>query len=235
MPQTVFVVEDDKHINQVVSEYLKEAGYIVLSTADGKAARELLRTEKIDLFILDIMLPEISGLELLKIIREDARHSKNPVIMLTAISDEYTQLLSFEGLADDYITKPFSPKVLVKRVQALLRRSGAHETALPLPLRFGSISLYSDSYEVYENEERVNLTLREYELLSILLKNQRKVLTRQQLLNHAWGYDYFGDERIVDVHIKNLRKKLKSNIITTVKGVGYKLEAPAEGGNRLDP
>jgi len=221
MPQTILVAEDDKHINEVVSEYLKESALLVISADDGaKAQRLIMENDNISLFILDIMLPGLSGLELLRNIRNDERYAKTPVMMLTALSDEYTQLISFEGLADDYVTKPFSPKVLVKRVQALLRRSGAFQSSQIL--QTGSVQINFDSYEAFEEGERVILTLREFELLKVLMQHQRKVLSRQQLLNLVWGYDYFGDERIVDVHIKNLRKKFKANIITTVKGVGYK-------------
>lgn len=221
MAQTILVVEDDHHINQVVSEYLKEAGYIVLSAFGGGSAAHMLAHDKeISLFVLDIMLPEISGLELLGAIRRDDSHREKPVVMLTALGDEATQLLSFEELADDYITKPFSPKILVKRVEALLRRSGSAGNIL----QCGEITVDNDSYEAWETGRKLKLTLREFELLRALAVNARKVLTRQQLLNYAWGYDYFGDERIVDVHIKNLRKKLRTDCISTIKGVGYKLD-----------
>lgn len=219
MPQTIHIVEDDKNINEVVSEYMKNAGYIVLSSENGGDALKLLKqTPSIDLFILDIMLPEISGVELLKAIRETGEHKEKPVMMLTALGDEATQLLSFESLADDYVTKPFSPKVLVKRVGALLRRGGSRGKTM----QNGNITIDFDSFEVWDDGERISLTLREFELLSALMQNAGKVLSRQQLLNHAWGYDYFGDERVVNVHIKNLRKKLKTNAIATVTGVGYK-------------
>lgn len=221
MPQTILVVEDDKHINEVVTEYMKESGYIVISSADGNAALDILeQNQGINLFILDIMLPGVSGLELLGAIRGSEHHREKPVVMLTALGDESTQLLSFDALADDYVTKPFSPKILVKRVNALLRRSGGEETVL----RYGDLVINYERYEVSESGERVKLTRREFELLGVLMGNEGKVLNRQQLLNHAWGYDYFGDDRIVDVHIKNLRRKLKRNVIQTVKGVGYKLE-----------
>lgn len=220
MPQTVLVVEDDKHINEVVTEYMKESGFIALSSLDGVEALDILtRNQGIDLFILDIMLPGVNGLELLNAVRSSEHHKEKPVIMLTALGDEATQLLSFDALADDYVTKPFSPRVLVKRAEALMRRSGTEEKML----RYGNIVMDYERYEVMESGERVKLTLREFELLGILMSNTEKVLNRQQLLNRAWGYDYFGDERIVDVHIKNLRRKLKSNVIHTVKGVGYKL------------
>lgn len=221
MPQTIFVVEDDKAINEVVTEYMKDAGFIVLSADDGAAALSALqRNPGIDLFILDIMLPHISGLELLKAIRSSDTHREKPVVMLTALGDEATQLMSFDDLADDYVTKPFSPKVLVKRVHLLIRKSGGETRTL----RFGDITLDYDGYEVFEGSEKLKLTLREFELLGVLMSGVGRVFSRQQLLNRAWGYEYFGDERIVDVHIKNLRKKLKSNIIVTIKGVGYKLE-----------
>jgi len=221
MSQTILVVEDDKDINEVVSEYMKDAGYIVISCGSGSAAQSALnQKEAIDLFILDIMLPGINGLELLKMIRTMEVHKEKPVLMLTALDDEATQILSFDELADDYVVKPFSPRVLVKRVEKLLRNQpGGHKK-----LQCGDIILDYDSYEVYDQQESIRLTFREFELLSTLMLNAGKVLNRQQLLNHAWGYEYFGDERIVDVHIKNLRKKLRSEVIVTIKGVGYKLE-----------
>jgi len=184
----------------------------------GDALRMIRQNTSIDLFILDIMLPEISGLDLLKAVREMDEHREKPVVMLTALSDEATQLMSFDEMADDYVTKPFSPKVLVKRVQALLRRSGDEGKTL----QYGDIVLSYDSFQVLEAGEKVKLTLREFELLGALMQNAGKVLGRQKLLDYAWSYDYFGDERVVDVHIKNLRKKLKSNVIATIKGVGYK-------------
>ncbi|MBE6905884.1 MAG: response regulator transcription factor [Ruminococcaceae bacterium] len=221
MSYTILVVEDDKNINEVVTEYMKDAGYVVISSEDGETAQKAIQANpNIDLFVLDIMLPGISGLELLHCIRETEEHRNKPVIILTAIGDEATQLFSFDEMADDYVTKPFSPKILVKRVQSLIRRS-VHESPT---LQYGDLLMNFDSYEVFDFGKRVKLTLREFELLSVLMTNAGKVLSRQQLLNHAWGYNYFGDERIVDVHVKNLRKKLKSNVITTVKGVGYKLE-----------
>ena len=221
MSNTILVVEDDKDINEVVTEYMKDAGYIVISCTSGSEAKDiLLQNPSIDLFILDIMLPEINGLELLKLIRLSENHEEKPVLMLTALEDEATQLLSFDQLADDYVVKPFSPKVLVKRVEKLIRFRGKTDKKL----RCGNIVMDCESYEVYDQQEKIPLTYREFELLNTLMTHAGKVLNRQQMLNYAWGYDYFGDERIVDVHIKNLRKKLKSDAIVTVKGVGYKLE-----------
>ena len=221
MSQTILVVEDDKDINEVVTEYMKDAGFIVLSSNHGNDAHLILKQNKnIDLFILDIMLPGTNGLELLKLIRFSEFHKEKPVVMLTALDDEATQILSFDELADDYVIKPFSPKILVKRVETLIRRQGKGLKKL----QCGDLSLDYDSFEVFDQQERITLTYREFELLGSLMNHAGKVLNRQQLLNHAWGYEYFGDERIVDAHIKNLRKKLKSEVIVTVKGVGYKLE-----------
>ena len=222
MQQTILVVEDDARINEVVTEYMKDAGYTVLSVVDGGHALDVISKDRsIDLFVLDIMLPGASGLKLLEAVRQSEHHKDTPVIMLTALGDEQTQLLSFDALADDYVTKPFSPKILVRRTQALLRRSGGENT-----VEHGDITLSYESYEVTQSGEHIKLTRREFEMLGVLMASAGKVLTRQQLLDKAWGYDYFGDDRIVDVHIKNLRRKLAGEVIHTIKGVGYKF-----GGN----
>ena len=222
MQQIILVVEDDARINEVVTEYMKDAGYMVLTATDGDHALDIVsKGSSIDLFVLDIMLPGVSGLKLLEIVRQSDQHKDTPVIMLTALGDEQTQLLSFDALADDYVTKPFSPKILVRRAQALLRRSGGGNI-----FEYGDITLSYESYEVTQGGERIKLTRREFEMLGILMASAGKVLTRQQLLDKAWGYDYFGDDRIVDVHIKNLRRKLVGDVIHTIKGVGYKF-----GGN----
>jgi DNA-binding response OmpR family regulator len=217
----ILVVEDDVNINQVVCEYLKDAGFAVVSHLDGEKAKEFIESgAKIDLCIFDIMLPGISGLELLKIVREQESLAQVPIMMLTALSDEQTQIASFDSLADDYVTKPFSPKILVKRAVALLRRSvGGSGT-----LRFGDLEIDLQRYVVTDQGETVKLTLKEFELLKTLVSSPRKVLSRPRLLEQVWGYDYFGDDRIVDAHIKNLRRKLKSELIQTVKGVGYKAD-----------
>ncbi|MCL2766832.1 MAG: response regulator transcription factor [Peptococcaceae bacterium] len=217
----VLVVEDDININQVVCEYLKDAGFGVVSHTDGLCAKEFLESGvKIDLCVLDIMLPGLSGLELLKIIRHSEHLAQVPVMMLTALSDEQTQIASFDDLADDYVTKPFSPKIMVKRVQALLRRTGTAGGFLHL----GDLVIDLERYTVTDQGEAIKLTLKEFELLKTLVVNRKKVLSRPQLLDLVWGYAYFGDDRIVDAHIKNLRRKLKSDLIQTVKGVGYRAD-----------
>lgn len=223
MKETVLVVEDDSAINEVVCEFLKEAGLEVATFANGDDALKFLASAKnLSICIFDIMLPGASGLELLKEARQSALFSHVPVIMLTALDDELTQLSSFNGLADDYVTKPFSPRILVKRVEALLRRSGEYTDGEIL--KAGPLLIHTGNYEAYEGGERIDLTLKELELLKAFIGTPRKVFTRQRLLDLVWGSDYYGDERIVDVHIKNIRKKLTGNFIATVKGVGYKLD-----------
>ena len=224
MNLTIMVAEDDPNILEVVSEYLKAAGFTVVSASDGKKAAEVIETgsagsANVDMYILDIMLPGMNGIELLGMIRD--YHADVPVIMLTALSDEHTQLHSFSKKADDYVTKPFSPKVLVKRVEALLRRCGK----LRRTLEFGSVMIDIDNYEAYEDGNKVELTLKELEILKALIDRRNRVLSRQQLMDIVWGNDYFGDERTVDAHIKNLRKKFSREIIRTVKGVGYRINS----------
>lgn len=220
MKPVIFLAEDDKNILQVITEYFIYSGYTIVSETDGSSAISSIdRRPEISLFVLDIMLPGKNGHEILAHIRSSASHREKPVIMLTALSDEATQLECFDNLADDYVTKPFSPKILVRRAAALLRRNESPRSVLV----FEDFTLDHERYEVRKNHEEITLTLREFELFSALITHAGKVLSRQQLLNMAWGYDYFGDERIVDVHIKNLRKKLGGNYIATVKGVGYKL------------
>ena len=226
MAHVIYVAEDDPTIREVVTEYIKAAGCTALAAADGTAAMAAIENdaqrESIDLYILDIMLPGCSGTELLSRIRA---YGAAPVILLTALDDEASQLAGFAALADDYVTKPFSPKVLMKRAEALLRRAGAPgkggEGGGAL-LRSGAFTIDADAYTAYEDGTALPLTLKEFEILKILMSNPRRVLSRQQLLDLVWGYDYFGDERIVDVHIKNLRKKLTRDPIATVKGVGYR-------------
>ena len=218
----ILLVEDDKNINQVVSEYIKEVGFEVVSCLSGEKAKEyLLSGARPDLCIFDIMLPGVSGFELLKLARSLKNLELMPIIMLTALSDEQTQIKSFDELADDYVTKPFSPKLLVKRLEALLRRSGVENEEI---LRFGNLKIDLSRYSVLDCNEKLNLTLKEFELLKTLVENRGRVLSRQKLLDLVWGYEYYGDDRIVDAHIKNLRRKLQSDIVKTVKGVGYKVD-----------
>ena len=224
MSNVIVVVEDDKDINDVVCEYLREEKYSVVSFSNGKEAYEyIIKNKNISLLILDIMLPEMSGLELLKKTRMNEIHKAIPIVMLTALNDEDTQIESFDYLADDYVTKPFSPKVLIKRVNAILRRSGESLDKIQI----SNIIIELERYEAFQDNEKIDLTYKEFELLKLFAKNPNKVFPRQTILNLIWEYDFYGDERIIDVHIKNLRKKLNYDLIKTVKGVGYKFEEPS--------
>lgn len=218
--KNIFVLEDDKHIQKVIYEYLSDFGYCTTIANDGLEALKLIEeTTSIDLFILDIMVPHISGVEILSRIRNIEIYKNTPIIMLTAMSDEYTQINCFDKLADDYIIKPFSPKVLVKKVQSMLRRTTNSYDVL----QYGDITINFDSHEIFENNNEIILTSTEFNILTALIVNKGKVLSRLQLITKIKGYDDFVDERVIDAHIKNIRKKLNNNIIITVKGVGYKV------------
>jgi len=214
----ILIVEDDKNTNQVICEFLKDADYHVTAAYDGEEAVTKFYEEPCDLVILDIMLPKKNGMEVLKDIRS---FGNTPVIMLTALGDEYTQIKSFDLQADEYVTKPFSPVVLVKRVAALLRRSNPIDKTT---VSFEDIIADFSAYTVTKNGEHITLTTKEMEILKVLIENQGKVLTRTEILDMAWGYGSDISDRIVDTHIKNLRKKLDTNAIWTVKGIGYKFE-----------
>lgn len=218
--QSILVVEDEKDTNEAISQYLQYLGYKVISCYDGIEAVNKFREESIDIIILDIMLPGIDGMDVLKEIRK--KDSTLPVLMLTAISEEDVQAQSFDNLADDYITKPFSMLILGERVMALLRRT-ATET-----WNYKEINVDFSGYSVTKNGDSIDVTPREIDVLKILLKNKGLVLSREQILNTVWEENFEVTDRIVDVYIKNLRKKLGIDCIITVKGVGYKLEEANE-------
>ena len=194
----LLIVEDDLKTNEAICEYLIPAGHKVIPAYDGAEAIQLFQHENIDLVVLDIMLPHISGLSVLHEIRQ---MSQIPVLMLTALEDEYTQVMSFDEQADDYMTKPFSMVLLGRRITALLRRSG--QAPLPQTVTFGDVTV---------------------DLLRLLAEHRGLVLTRSQILDELWGADYPIIDRTVDTYIKNLRKKLRLDCIVTVKGIGYKYE-----------
>lgn len=215
----LLIVEDDIDTNEALCEYLKEAGHQIISAGDGAEAVSLFSNNSIDLVILDIMLPKITGLGVLNTIR---RTSQVPVLMLTAIGDEYTQVSSFDCLADDYMTKPFSMVILEKRVQALLRRrvqAKEKET-----WKYGDLTVNFSGYSASNRDGRIDITPKELDLLKLLVRHQGLVLTRNQILDSIWGDNSFVIDRLIDTYIKNLRKKLGLDCIVTVKGVGYKLE-----------
>jgi two-component system, OmpR family, response regulator VanR len=210
----IFVAEDDEHIGNAIKAFLLDAGYSVELCADGQAACERLYDKKFHLAILDIMLPGMDGQEILKNFRKSG---DVPVIMITALSGDANELRAFDNLADDFIAKPFSMQILLKRVEALLRRSGA----LQKEIRFGSLCLNRETFKAFWAEQELPLTLREFEILALLANNENRVVSHETLLNKIWGYDYYSSEGTVHTHIKNLRAKLPVNIIKTVRGVGY--------------
>lgn len=216
---TLLVIEDDINTNEAICEYMKSAGHTILSALDGEEGLLLAKEPSIDLVVLDIMLPKIDGMTVL---RELRKCSTVPILMLTAIEDEHTQATSFDAEADDYITKPFSMVLLGKRITALLRRSGKNPEILRV--QFGDITVDFGGYAAWNQAGRINLTPKEIELLKLLLEHKGLVLTRSQILDELWGYDAPIIDRTVDTYIKNLRKKLNLNRIITVKGVGYKYE-----------
>ncbi|PFK32169.1 DNA-binding response regulator [Bacillus cereus] len=224
MNKTVLLVEDERRLREIVSDYFRNEGFEVIEAEDGKQALELFAEHTIDLIMLDIMLPEIDGWSVCRRIRKE---SEVPIIMLTARSDEDDTLLGFELGADEYVTKPFSPKVLVARAKTLLKRAdGAVGVVEENALSMAGIDVNRLSRTVSVNGEEIILTHKEFELLVYLMENKGIVLSRQHLLDQLWGYDYYGDDRTVDTHIKKLRNKLgdKAKHIGTVIRVGYKFE-----------
>jgi DNA-binding response OmpR family regulator len=221
-PQTVLVVEDEASIASFVAAYLKNAGYAVRTTPSGQEALRLVESEKPALVVLDLMLPDLDGVEVCKRIRQKG---ELPVLMLTARDEDVDKIIGLEVGADDYMTKPFNPRELVARVKAILRRSGPerdkHESAV---ITHGELSIDSGRREVKVGDTEVQLAPKEFDLLWELLDHRGLVLTRDQLLERVWGYTFAGDTRTVDVHVRQLRRKLgDASPIVTVWGVGYKV------------
>lgn len=216
---TILILEDEKDMNEAICEYLKTAGHETLPAFSGYSALTLLKDNNIDLAVLDIMLPDMNGIEVLDKIR---KVSEIPVLMLTAINDESTQAVSFDGLADDYITKPFSMLLFGKRVTALLRRSG--KVIIPEILRIDEITVDFNGYTASGPDGKIDITPKEIDILRLLVEHKGMVLSRQQILDDIWDLDANVMERVIDSYIKNLRKKLQTDSIITVKGIGYKYE-----------
>ena len=214
----ILVVEDDKNTNDVICDFLIDAGYEVIPVHDGEQALVLFAENVIDLVILDIMLPKLDGLTVLKNIRQN---SKIPVLMLTAMEDEHTQIMSFDRMADDYMTKPFSLILLVKRVKALLRRSGTMDGHI---LTLGNVVIDFDGYSTKNENGPIDLSMKEIEIIKFLYKHKGQAMTRDQILDAVWGIDFISNDRKIDTHIKNIRKKLGIDCIATIRGLGYKFE-----------
>lgn len=215
----ILVIEDEPDIQEILCAYLRDAGYSVSAASDGIQAMDCFHRESWDLILLDLMLPKIDGYGVCELIR---RESDVPVIMVTALDTEENQIRGFDLQIDDYVTKPFSMPILLRKIAAVLRRTGSDAESRQLIYR--DIVMDLDAYRVTVDGVLLDLTTREFELLKELLQNQGRVLTRSVLLGQLWNYDFIGDERIVDSHIKNLRKKLNRDYIETVRGVGYRVE-----------
>lgn len=225
MNESILVVDDEKNIRDLLKFNLENEGYNTLLARDGKEALKKL-SEDIDLVILDLMLPEIDGLNVCKKIRNDDKLSDLPIIMLTAKSEDVDRIIGLELGADDYITKPFNPREVIARVKALLRRvamSKEYKKEKEI-IEFDDIIINLKNHTVKKNEKEIPMTPKEFDLLVFLVKNDDQVFSRDKLLSRIWGYEFSGDTRTVDVHVRRLRKKVGENLIKTVRGVGYKFE-----------
>ena len=219
----ILVVDDEERMRRLVKDFLAKKGYEVMEASNGREALDLFyKDNTIDLLILDVMMPVMDGWATLREIRET---SKIPIIMLTAKAEEHDELLGFELGVDEYVTKPFSPKVLVARVEALLRRSGSVGGENE-KLSYGGIVLDKNAHSVFVDSSEIELSYKEFELLAYFMENKGLALSRDKILDSVWNYDYFGDARTVDTHVKKLRAKLgdKGDIIKTIWGMGYKFE-----------
>ena len=222
----ILMVDDEERMRKLVKDFLTIKGYRVLEAGDGEQAIDIFFKEKdISLVILDVMMPKMDGWETCKTIR---RYSQVPIIMLTARSEERDELLGFELGVDEYITKPFSPKILVARVNAILRR--ANVIGESNEINAGGIVIDKAAHQVKIDDKEIELSFKEFELLTYFVENQGIALSREKILNNVWDYDYFGDARTIDTHVKKLRSKLgeKGNYIKTIWGMGYKFEVDEE-------
>lgn len=218
----IMIVDDESRMRKLVKDFLTKKNFQVLEAGDGEEAMDIFYKEKdIALLILDVMMPKMDGWQ---VCREIRQYSKVPIIMLTAKSDEKDELQGFDLGVDEYITKPFSPKILVARVEAILRRSNV--LAADDTMEAGGIELNKAAHEVLIDGKSVELSYKEFELLAYFMSNQGVALSRERILNNVWNYDYFGDARTIDTHVKKLRSKLgaKGEYIKTIWGMGYKFE-----------
>ena len=213
MEHTILIVEDDPSIQEILHDFIQEAGYDITLASDGVEALTKFSESHFDLILLDIMLPKIDGYSVSEVIR---KKSDIPIIMLTALDSEEAQIRGLDLMVDDYITKPFSLPILIRKIAVLLRRSKVQKKVQEMSeiIHYQNITLDVDAYKAYINNTLIELTPREFEILQELVTHPGKILSRQYLLSRIWKYDYFGDERVIDTHIKNLRKKLKKRLFT---------------------
>ncbi len=217
----ILVVDDESRMRKLVHDFLAKSNYEVIEAENGEEAVDLFFEQKdIEMIILDVMMPKMDGWQVCKEIRQ---YSTVPIIMLTAKSDERDELLGFELGVDEYISKPFSPKILVARVEAILRRAGTVATETT---EIGGIMLDKSAHQVYVDGQPIELSVKEFELLAYFIDNKGMALSRERILNNVWNYDYFGDARTIDTHVKKLRSKIgeKGDYIKTIWGLGYKFE-----------
>ena len=218
----ILVIDDESRMRKLVRDFLTKKEYEVLEASNGEEAMEIFYEDKdIDLLILDVMMPKMDGWE---VCREVRKTSRVPIIMLTAKADERDELLGFELGVDEYVTKPFSPKILVARVEAILRRSSVNtDDGI---IKVGDITMNKNAHEVFVGDKPIELSFKEFELLAYFIENQGIALSRERILNNVWNYDYFGDARTIDTHVKKLRNKMgeRGEYIKTIWGMGYKFE-----------
>lgn len=214
----ILIVDDEEQIRNILRMYLVREGYEISEAEDGEKGLRLFYEKPFDLVILDVMLPKKDGWSIL---REIKKYTETPVIMLTARDDSEDEVFGFEMGADDYITKPFNNKVLLARVKSLLRKSNNSVESI---IEIGDLVINDTSHSVTDSKGEIELAPKEYDLLVYLVKNNKIALSREKLLNEVWGYDFLGDDRTIDTHIKNLRKKIGKGTIKTIRGIGYKLD-----------
>ncbi len=234
MTKKILIVEDEQSIIKLVKFNLEKAGFQVDVATDGQMALDKVQQSVHDLVVLDLMLPKMDGLEVCRKLRQEKKHI--PILILTAKADEFDKVLGLELGADDYLTKPFSPRELTARIKAILRRVEAIQETQQVSkkekqIQVGDLSIDLEGYEVMFKQEKLDLTPKEFELLVFMANHRGKVLSRDQLLNTVWNYDYVGDSRIVDVHVSHLRDKIEVDsrnpvYIKTIRGIGYKFEGP---------
>lgn len=232
MTGKILIVDDELNIRELLKFNLEKSGYKVIEAEDGQTAVTLAKTQKPELMVLDLMLPGMDGLEVCRLVKNSRETAAIPIIMLTAKNEEIDKVIGLELGADDYLTKPFSPRELLARIKAVLRRSNK-ETAVGGELVVGKLKLNFARYEAYLGITKLELTPKEYEMLKLFVTNTGKVFTREQLLEKVWGYEYFGDTRTVDVHVRHLRVKLAqepevADAVETVRGVGYRFKDLSE-------
>ena len=214
----ILILEDDKYLNEIIKSYLLSKGYVVTNVFDAEEAKSAIYKQIFDLYILDIMVPKGNGIDILNNIRD---MTDNTVLIITALDSENTEIKAFEKGTDDYIRKPFSPNKLLIRIEAILRRANKLTND---EIVFKDYKINLKNYNVNYKGEDLCVLKKEFDILKILIENKGIILSREKILDKVWGYDYFGNDRVVDAQIKNLRKKLKTDIIKTVKGIGYIIE-----------